>query len=74
MKVSKFGQIFHVIASYNIFNSGYPMNRFSDASLDSFMNGPVKNALNINVTWGSQSSKVFSALSGDFMKPVTDVG
>ncbi|KAL0270818.1 UNVERIFIED_CONTAM: hypothetical protein PYX00_008106 [Menopon gallinae] len=39
------------------------------------MNGPVRNALKIpnNVIFGAQSSDVFSALSGDFMKPVTDV-
>lgn len=50
------------------------MDRFSEATLDSFMNGPVKNALKVNVKWGKQSNAVFSALSGDFMKPVTGIG
>ncbi|KAK9127587.1 hypothetical protein Syun_016384 [Stephania yunnanensis] len=43
-----------------------------DGDLDSLMNGPIRKKLNIippNVTWGGQSEDVFSALSGDFMKP-----
>ncbi|XP_055388030.1 retinoid-inducible serine carboxypeptidase-like [Condylostylus longicornis] len=41
-------------------------------SLDELMKGPVSETLGItkNVRWGSQSSVTFSALSGDFMKPV----
>jgi serine carboxypeptidase 1 len=48
----------------------------SEATLDSFMNTFVKEALGLpaNVTWGRQSSDVFSYLSQDFMKPVTSVG
>lgn len=38
------------------------------------MNGPVKETLKLNVTWGKQRGSVFSALRGDFMKPVTDGG
>jgi serine carboxypeptidase 1 len=40
------------------------------------MNGPVRQKLGIipaNVSWGGQSGAVFSALSGDFMRPVIDV-
>ncbi|XP_077286830.1 retinoid-inducible serine carboxypeptidase-like isoform X1 [Arctopsyche grandis] len=44
-------------------------------SLDTLMNGPVKEALGIpsNVRWGSQSNSVFNYLNVDFMKPVTSV-
>lgn len=45
-----------------------------DDKLDKLMNGKVKQALNLNVTFGRQSGAVFSAQSGDFMKPVTHVG
>ncbi|XP_065857336.1 serine carboxypeptidase-like 51 [Euphorbia lathyris] len=37
-----------------------------------FMNGPIKQKLNIipeNITWGGQGDLVFSAMIGDFMKP-----
>jgi serine carboxypeptidase 1 len=49
------------------------------APLDDLMNGPVRAQLNAgpngkvvpdSVTWGGQSSAVFSALSNDFMRPV----
>lgn len=45
-------------------------------TLDSLMEGPVTEALNIpgNVRFGSQSSKTFSTLAGDFMKPVINYG
>jgi len=44
----------------------------SDSDL---MNGPIKSQLGIpaNVTWGGQSSNVFTALYEDFMHPVYDV-
>ena len=40
------------------------------------MNGEVKNYLGIpsSVTWGAQSGAVFNYQSGDFMKPVVDIG
>ncbi len=41
--------------------------------LDDLMNGPIRKKLGIipaNVTWGGQSDAVFSALSGDFMRPL----
>ena len=41
--------------------------------LDALMNGPIRAKLGVipsNVTWGGQSSAVFSALSLDFMRPV----
>ncbi|KAK4833884.1 hypothetical protein QYF36_012840 [Acer negundo] len=44
----------------------------SDVDLDSLMNGPIKKKLRIipeNVTWGGQGGLVFSAMTGDFMKP-----
>lgn len=46
-----------------------------DASLDKLMNTIVKETLGIqnNVTWGGQSSAVFSYLYEDFMKPATGV-
>lgn len=49
--------------------------------LNALMNGPIRLKLNSgpngkvipdSVTWGAQSSDVFSTLSLDFMKPVTD--
>ncbi|KAM7531668.1 hypothetical protein LguiB_035078 [Lonicera macranthoides] len=42
------------------------------ADLPSLMNGPIKQKLKIipnNVSWGGQSSIVFPAMTGDFMKP-----
>lgn len=45
-----------------------------DQSLDALMNGHVKKALKLDVTWGKQSGTVFSLLYEDFMKPVTHVG
>lgn len=43
-------------------------------SLESLMNGPVREALGIQVTHGIQSNDVFNYLRGDFMKPVTHIG
>ncbi|KAK9153835.1 hypothetical protein Sjap_001315 [Stephania japonica] len=43
-----------------------------DGDLGSLMNGPIRKKLTIippDVIWGGQSGDVFSALSGDFMKP-----
>ncbi|KAF6147464.1 hypothetical protein GIB67_021290 [Kingdonia uniflora] len=43
-----------------------------DGDLDTLMNDVIRRKLRIipaNVTWGSQSSQVFSSLEGDFMKP-----
>uniref|UniRef100_A0A8C5R8R4 Carboxypeptidase n=1 Tax=Leptobrachium leishanense TaxID=445787 RepID=A0A8C5R8R4_9ANUR len=40
------------------------------------MNGPVRKLLRVipdDVIWGSQAKNVFSAMAGDFMKPVVDV-
>jgi len=45
-------------------------------SLDSLMNGPIREKLQIipaNVVWGGQSGPVFTFQEGDFMKPVVDV-
>lgn len=42
-------------------------------SLESLMNGPVREALGIQVTHGIQSNDVFNYLRGDFMKPVTHI-
>lgn len=47
---------------------------FSEASLETLMNGPVKEALELKKQHGGQSSTVFSKLQGDFMKPVIDIG
>lgn len=43
--------------------------------ITALMNGVIKTQLGLpaNVLWGSQSGAVFSTLSGDFMRPVTDV-
>lgn len=43
-------------------------------SLDDLMNGPVKEALGVNVTHGEHSGTVFVNLQEDFMKPVIDIG
>lgn len=45
-------------------------------SLYSLMNGLVKQTLQIpqHVTWSGQSDYTFSTLSGDFMKPCTEMG
>ncbi|KAK0096787.1 hypothetical protein PV326_004422 [Microctonus aethiopoides] len=45
----------------------------SQISLENLMNNKVNKALVLNVTWGSQSEKVFENLVGDFMKPVTKI-
>ncbi|XP_011861108.1 PREDICTED: retinoid-inducible serine carboxypeptidase-like [Vollenhovia emeryi] len=41
-------------------------------SLESLMNGPVREALGIEATHGDQAGNVFAFLRGDFMKPVID--
>ena len=38
------------------------------------MNGPVKEALQLSSRHGAQSNLVFSKLTGDFMKPVVNIG
>lgn len=43
-------------------------------SLESLMNGPVRQALGIQTIHGSQSNNVFAYLSEDFMKPVIHIG
>uniref|UniRef100_A0A2I9LNU5 Carboxypeptidase n=1 Tax=Centruroides hentzi TaxID=88313 RepID=A0A2I9LNU5_9SCOR len=48
---------------------------FSDDALYKLMNGEIKKSLHIipkNVTWGGQSADVFTALTGDFMRSVTE--
>nr|XP_002130982.1 retinoid-inducible serine carboxypeptidase [Ciona intestinalis] len=56
--------------------AGYSIhvNAYQPDPLDVLMNGEVKTYLGIpaSVTWGGQSNDVFSAQSGDFMKPVID--
>ncbi|XP_050457994.1 retinoid-inducible serine carboxypeptidase-like [Cataglyphis hispanica] len=42
-------------------------------SLDTLMNGPVKEALGLNVTHGSQSRIVRARLMNEIMKPVTNI-
>lgn len=44
-----------------------------DRLLEDLMNGPVAQTLNISRPWTVSSGAVFNALTGDFMKPVTDV-
>ncbi|KAK5649242.1 hypothetical protein RI129_000271 [Pyrocoelia pectoralis] len=44
-----------------------------DYKIDLLMNGKIKEALKLNVTWGSQSGIVFNTLGVDFMKPVVDI-
>lgn len=45
-----------------------------DNKIEEIMNGPVKEALGLNRTFGLLSSEVFSALREDFMKPATEIG
>lgn len=60
---------------YNILEKKKPNDYFDvrDELLDNLMNSDVKKALGLNVTWGEQSSRVFSTLSGDFMKPAVHI-
>ncbi|XP_044259031.1 retinoid-inducible serine carboxypeptidase-like [Tribolium madens] len=46
---------------------------YLDDKIALLMNTQVREALDLNVTWGDQAGAVFSALVGDFMKPVTDI-
>ncbi|KAK5649679.1 hypothetical protein RI129_000708 [Pyrocoelia pectoralis] len=58
---------------YNILkkvNSNYEV----DTKIGLLMNGKIKEALKLNVTWGSQSGIVFRELMVDFMKPVIHIG
>ncbi|CAL1686269.1 unnamed protein product [Lasius platythorax] len=41
--------------------------------LERLMNGPVKEALGLEVSHGNLSNKVYSYLTKDFMKPVTNI-
>ena len=52
------------------------MDNYATDPLTDLMENEVRQFLNIpdGVTWGGQSSDVFAAQSGDFMKPVIDVG
>lgn len=52
------------------------MQRDIDEDIHNLMEGEVKEALGIptNRHFEAQSGQVFSELSEDFMKPVTDVG
>ncbi|KAK0085710.1 hypothetical protein PV325_004593 [Microctonus aethiopoides] len=45
----------------------------NDYLLDNLMNTKVKTALGLEKNWSMQSSNVFQTLSGDFMKPVTNI-
>lgn len=45
-----------------------------DLKLPKIMNGDVKTTLNLSTTWTNFNSKVYSSLTKDFMKPVTDLG
>ncbi|XP_071634686.1 retinoid-inducible serine carboxypeptidase isoform X1 [Temnothorax longispinosus] len=65
-----------LIASPLIFKSGmyrYLGQSDDDVSLENLMNGPVRKALGIKATHGSQSAAVFAYLGEDFMKPVINI-
>jgi len=47
---------------------------FDQFTLESLMNGPVREKLGIQATHGSQSDHVFTYLNEDFMKPVIHIG
>ncbi|XP_051168676.1 retinoid-inducible serine carboxypeptidase-like [Leptopilina boulardi] len=67
------GYIKSKILSNNV-NDNYSFeDTFSDEALEKLMNSKVKRVLTLNSTWGKQGSAVFSALSGDFMKPAIDI-
>ncbi|KAF7988459.1 hypothetical protein HCN44_001032 [Aphidius gifuensis] len=68
-------EIVNNIDFYNILEKKKPNDYFDirDELLDKLMNSDVKEALGLNVTWGEQSSRVFSILSGDFMKPAVHI-
>ncbi|XP_070529256.1 retinoid-inducible serine carboxypeptidase isoform X2 [Cardiocondyla obscurior] len=61
----------------SLFKGGRIMYPYLDQSaafsLESLMNGPVREALGIRATHGSQSDDVFSYLTEDFMKPVIHI-
>ncbi|KAK9879090.1 hypothetical protein WA026_003904 [Henosepilachna vigintioctopunctata] len=44
-----------------------------ESKINELMLGEVAKALNVRSTFGRQGNDVFEALSGDFMRPVTDV-
>lgn len=53
----------------------YPyLSQSESFSLESLMNGPVRQALGIQAIHGSQSNDVFDYLNEDFMKPVINIG
>lgn len=60
----------NILERVNASNTNSP----SQISLEKLMNNKVNKALALNVTWDSQSEKVFENLVGDFMKPVTKIG
>lgn len=47
---------------------------YQELALEQLMNGLVRTKLGIDADWGRQSARVFAALRGDFMKPVTNGG
>ncbi|KAB0800564.1 hypothetical protein PPYR_06304 [Photinus pyralis] len=44
-----------------------------DYKIGLLMNGKIREALKLNVTWGHTSGAVFNTLGEDFMKPVVDI-
>lgn len=53
---------------------GDPLSDFMNGIIRTHLNnGPAGKVIPDSVTWGGQSDAVFSALSGDFMRPVYDV-
>lgn len=51
-----------------------PQGQSQRANTNYIMNTLVRQALNIDQKWKESGDGVFTALSGDFMKPVTDSG
>lgn len=64
-----------VVNQFNFSDDGsLEFTTIEDLLLEKLMNFGVKKALRLNSTWGEQSSAVFYALLGDFMKPAIDKG
>lgn len=62
----------HVVRPYGV-SLGDPLSDLMNGLIRTHLNGgPAGKVIPDSVTWGGQSDAVFTALSGDFMRPIVD--
>lgn len=71
--IYKFSQL-HLKRLILVFRLAKPGGKMTRENTNYIMNVLVRKALDIDEYWKESGNDVFTALSGDFMKPVTDSG